>query len=291
MLFFVVFGVWFSAGVTADTSNYFCADMNPQHHVIVEQLMGMWFGVEIINHQDEMFQTRTEFSCPVIHISEDREATSTFNPLYDGYNYGYNYGKDHPYGVTYRTTTAYTDRTTQNEVRRRIYEQTEYDRQTTYGNYPNIRKQHMFDMRQTGLDVKYLRLIWDENGENTEFHIRYNVSRSGFWITSGPESGGASLEPQFKHFAGTIQVLKAVGNHMVLTFCHQLPERKLYSVLLSRNLKLDQVEVLGVHNMLNRKGLRTNSVKHTCSSSIKNEFNVLISFVGLTVCWLLKFYW
>lgn len=266
------------------SSNYFCADMNPQHLVIIDQLMGMWFGIEIINHQDEVFHTKTEFSCPIIHISEDREATSTFNPLYRDYNYGYNYGRAHGYGsVTDLPYSAFTDRNTVNEKRRRVYEQAEYDRQTTYGNYPSARKQHLYDLRHTTADVKFLRVIWDENGESTEYHVRYNVSRSGFWISSGPENGGSSLDPQYSHFGGTIQVLKAVGNHMVLTFCHQLPDRQLYSILLSRELNLENVEIHGVHNMLNRKGLRTSSIKRTCSSGSNNRMNVLFIFVPLFV--------
>lgn len=39
-------------------------------------------------------------------------------------------------------------------------------------------------------ETKYLRLFWDENGESTEFHMRYNLSYPGFWISSGPENGG-----------------------------------------------------------------------------------------------------
>ncbi|XP_056638254.1 uncharacterized protein LOC130446193 [Diorhabda sublineata] len=283
MLLFV-FGVCFFGNVAAEaSSNYFCADMNPQHHVMIDQLMGMWFGIEKINHLDEVFHTKTEFSCPIIHISEDRDATSTFNPLYSNYNYGYNYGRAHGYGsVTDKPISAITDRATVNEIRRRVYEDAEYDRQTTYGNYPYNKKQHLYDLKQMAGNVKYLRVIWDENGESTEYRVRYNVSRSGFWITSGPENGGASLDPQYSHFGGTIQVVKAVGNHMVLTFCHQLPDRQLYSILLSRELKLENVEIHGVHNMLNRKGLRTNSVKKTCNSSSNNRINVLI-FVPLFI--------
>lgn len=93
---------------------------------------------------------------------------------------------------------------------------------------------------------------------------------------------GATLDPQYSHFAGTIQVLKAVGNHLVLTFCHQLPKRQLYTIILSRQLTLDRLEVHGVHNMLNRKGLKTNSVKKVCSGGISQRFNVfLLLFTAL----------
>lgn len=81
-------------------------------------------------------------------------------------------------------------RTAEQQLRRRIYEQTEYDRQTTYGNYPTIRKQHFYDINRQIGELQHLRLIWDENGESTEYHMRYNVSKPGFWISSGPENGG-----------------------------------------------------------------------------------------------------
>lgn len=78
---------------------------------------------------------------------------------------------------------------------------------------------------------------------------------------------GAILKSQFSHYAGNIQVLKAVGNHMVLTFCHQLPERQFYSILLSREIKLSPVEIHSVHRMLNRRGLNTNAVEKLCNNS------------------------
>lgn len=42
------------------------------------------------------------------------------------------------------------------------------------------------------------------------------------------------LKLNYGQFTGTIQVMKAVGNHMVLTFCENLPGSQLYSVILSR---------------------------------------------------------
>ncbi|XP_023017314.1 uncharacterized protein [Leptinotarsa decemlineata] len=276
-LFFGVCACFFGGGLSLASSNYFCADMNPQHHVIIDQLMGMWFGIEKIDHLDETrYIDKKKPSCPIIHISEDRRSSTTLNPLYKNYNYGYNYGEGHGYN-TQRPINA-RERMLQLEMRKRIYEQSEYDRQTTYGDYPASRRQHNYNdiLGRQNFAVKYLRLYWDENGESTEFHMRYNVSRAGFWISSGPENGGSSLDPEFSHFAGTIQVLKAVGNHLVLTFCHQLPDRQLYSILLSRELKLDHVEIHGVHNMLQRKGLRTNSVQKLCNSGKKHSLSNIL---------------
>lgn len=42
------------------------------------------------------------------------------------------------------------------------------------------------------------------------------------------------LKLNYDQFTGTIQVMKAVGGHMVLTFCENLPGSQLFSVILSR---------------------------------------------------------
>ncbi|KAJ8985509.1 hypothetical protein NQ317_015053 [Molorchus minor] len=54
-------------------------------------LMGMWYGAEIIDHQQERHFSTPSTSCPIIHISEYR-APITENPLYRNYNYSYGYG-------------------------------------------------------------------------------------------------------------------------------------------------------------------------------------------------------
>lgn len=38
----------------------------------------------------------------------------------------------------------------------------------------------------------------------------------------------------YDQFTGTVQVMKAVGRHMVLTFCENLPGSQLFSVILAR---------------------------------------------------------
>ncbi|KAJ8913561.1 hypothetical protein NQ315_017112 [Exocentrus adspersus] len=250
--------------------SYFCADMNPQPTVIIPQLMGMWYGVEKIDHQDERHYSRSAPSCPIIHLSEDHPATTT-NPLYRNRQY-YGYG-DQNY-ATGTGTPPYGGKT-QEQINREMRERMEYDRRTTYRDHP-ARKIYNQDYinnynnnnyyNQIGLaEEHYLRMYWDENGENTEFHLRYNVTRKGFWISSGPENG-APLKSQFGHFAGTVQVLKAVGNHMVLTICHQVPTRQLYSIILSREPKLGPVEIHSIHRMLNRKGVNTNAVMKLCNN-------------------------
>ncbi|CAG9854957.1 unnamed protein product [Phyllotreta striolata] len=299
MLALPLLSAWFFAGAssTYTSPGEFCATTRPQPHIIISQIMGIWFGKEIIYHRDEQFYKRTEFSCPIIHISEDKERTTTYNPLYGNYDYKTNYGPAHGYDNSYNSgyetnyrsrygvsqrpqTTIPMTRTAEQQLRRRIYEQAEYDRQTTYGNYPNTRRKHLFDLNRHLGELQYLRVIWDESGETTEFHMRFNITHPGFWMSSGPEARGSSLDPKVGHLAGTIQVLKAVGDHMVLTFCHVLPEVELFTIILSRELKFDHVEILKVHNMLNRRGLRTTSVAKVCSGGSVMHFSI----VGFIIC-------
>lgn len=53
----------------------------------------MWFGIEVINHLEEMHYIRREPSCPIIHISETKPEPTTFRPLHRNYNFDYNYGE------------------------------------------------------------------------------------------------------------------------------------------------------------------------------------------------------
>ncbi|KAJ3647189.1 hypothetical protein Zmor_024721 [Zophobas morio] len=244
----------------ADTSSlyFFCADMNHQIFVNIEQLMGMWYGIEIINHNSEQHYVRMGNSCPILHISEDKDyPITTYNPLYKNYNYGYNYGE----------RRVPTDRPTQHEYDQygrpiqNPYDRNYYNRRFGTTKNPN-RRERQYDMKR-------IRIWWDENGAGTEYHLRYNTSRPGFWISSGPQNG-SELEPQYSDFAGTVQVIKAVGNHLVLTFCHRLPEKQLFTVLLSRDNKLGQPEIHSVHNLLNRRGLSANAVKKVCWNGGEN---------------------
>lgn len=56
---------------------------------------------------------------------------------------------------------------------------------------------------------------------------------------------GSSLRrhPQHAHFVGTVQVMKAVGTHLVLTFCEQ--NNEIFTIILFRekNVKAQEVSL------------------------------------------------
>lgn len=98
-----------------------------------------------------------------------------------------------------------------------------------------------------------------------EYSLRYNTTRRGFWISSPPLPGwflwndrndevindsihvlDSQLNSPYTQFTGTLQVMKAVGNHLVLTFCQTIPKGHLFSVILSRkpNTLTHEVRIL-----------------------------------------------
>lgn len=42
------------------------------------------------------------------------------------------------------------------------------------------------------------------------------------------------LDLPYSQFKGTIQVMKAVGNHLVLTFCETLPRSQFFTIVLTK---------------------------------------------------------
>ncbi|KAF5270473.1 hypothetical protein FQA39_LY08351 [Lamprigera yunnana] len=248
-------------------SNKYCPNMKPQQYVTIEQLMGMWYGIEMISHKqnEERYGLRQATSCPIIHISEDNSPTNP--PFYVGQNnYPYNVNYDYEYNPNprneYNTGTPYV-------------------RPPYRGTYQG--RQYVDEyQRRYAEDIKRLTLLWDENGSYVEYFLRYNTSRPGFWISSGPNNG-SSLEQQYNTFAGTVQVIKAVGNHLALTFCRQLPDQQLYTALLSRVPTLARHEISDVHDLLTKRGLETYNIKKVCAqnNSPKPQLSVSLLFLVL----------
>lgn len=45
---------------------------------------------------------------------------------------------------------------------------------------------------------------------------------------------GTMLDMPYNQFTGTVQVMKAVGNHLVLSFCETLPNSQMFTIILTR---------------------------------------------------------
>ncbi|CAO1396122.1 unnamed protein product [Diamesa hyperborea] len=231
---------------TNPTSLY-CTDLNPQNHIDVEQLMGLWYGAEVITHHDGEEFEATYDSCVVLHLAE------VTNELDSDYNY------------------EYDDSTNTNRNNERHHNNRDREREREVN-------KHSFNNRSPN---RFLRLIWDERGKTLEYTLRFNNTRRGFWLSSGPQKG-TMLELPYNQFTGTVQVMKAVGNHLVLTFCQTLPRSQLFSIVLTRKPHiLARDDVQSVRGLLRRRGLSVQTVRKVCTNSsttVQQSVFAVISF-------------
>ncbi|XP_054271437.1 uncharacterized protein LOC128992071 [Macrosteles quadrilineatus] len=170
-----------------DSSVEYCRDMQPQRSLDVDQLMGLWHTVEIIQHRDEQrFRgVQVTDTCPMVHLSQ----------------------------------TSSSD----------------------------------------------LKMLWHEPAGYVEYRFRItDESNPGFWLSWGPQNGSMLSKP-YQQFAGTVQVMKAVQTHMVLTFCS--PNQSHYTIILARNNRLGMADIRGVRNLLGRRGLPQVGIRETCKDS------------------------
>ncbi|XP_055638309.1 uncharacterized protein LOC129776601 [Toxorhynchites rutilus septentrionalis] len=221
----------------------FCTDLSPQHGLDIEQIMGLWYGNEVITHIGSEDGESIYDTCVVIHLADITNTTSISESL----------PREQVPEIRFGTSYGYPgDRTQQNaENERRSQWQQGH---TTH------------QPRQKTSSTRYLRLIWDEKEHTLEYTLRFNKSRPGFWISSAPQSGSMVQLP-YVQFTGTVQVLKAVNSQLVLTFCQSLPGGQVFSVVLSRQtMGMSVEENQSVRNLLKRRNLSTNSVRKVCYS-------------------------
>ncbi|XP_046745865.1 uncharacterized protein LOC124411054 [Diprion similis] len=115
-----------------------------------------------------------------------------------------------------------------------------------------------------------LRLLWSTlDGDLDYSFIVTDPSRApGLWKSKDLQNG-TLVNKNYVHFVGTVQVMKAVASHMVLTFCTRSPNNELYSVVLSRNYHLTENDRAGVQSLLSRR-LPMISVTETCINIVEN---------------------
>ncbi|RVE49427.1 hypothetical protein evm_005939 [Chilo suppressalis] len=202
----------------------YCVNRSPQMGIWVESLMGIWYGVEFVQHlagDSRVDYTRT---CIVLHISEPMDRPSTENQLF------------HVQHINARFRQQY----------------------------------------------RHLRLLWDEAGQTTEYALYFKNDSTGYWQVYDGQNGTLTTRPNYQQFSGTVQVLKAVQDHLVLNFCQEpLNGRpaQLYSVLFSREPGvMARWEVDSVHNMLQNKKLSVASRRMVCGNGAERPLqSILIS--------------
>lgn len=118
---------------------------------------------------------------------------------------------------------------------------------------------------------RFLKVQLNEGDKSAVYTLKYNITKRGLWIGSEPPKVLAELlfacsrpsaitvakkfyhenpinfflqgsmlkrHPHHSHFKGTIQVMKAVANHLVLSFCEQ---SEIFTIIFSRtkNIAVD----------------------------------------------------
>ncbi|XP_075162361.1 uncharacterized protein LOC142235026 isoform X2 [Haematobia irritans] len=117
-------------------------------------------------------------------------------------------------------------------------------------------------------NTRYLRLIWSENDDNIEYNFNYTMNHPGYWTNLGEQRGSLVARNKYNQFSGSVQVVKAVGDHLVLTFCSSDIHHSIYTVVLSREPQgLGQNVIRSIRNLLSRRGLYTESIRQVCVPS------------------------
>ncbi|EDW17351.2 uncharacterized protein LOC6586609 [Drosophila mojavensis] len=257
--FFVIFGVCWSHALANNLDHYVygsmdgttsterinaavrCINVKPQSSVDLQQIMGLWYGSEIIMHSQDFPGVYEYDSCVIIHLTD---VTDQVQASYNN-NYGYNgyYNNRQQNQNNYRTLTS----------------------TPTYQEHDNE-----YNRRAQQQNMRYLRLVWSERDNNLEYTFNYTANAPNVWSNVGDQRGSLATLNSYTQFTGTVQVGKAVNDHLVLTFCGNDVKSSIYTVVLTRNrLGLSNEELRSVHNMLSRRGLSTETIRKVCSGSAR----------------------
>lgn len=85
------------------------------------------------------------------------------------------------------------------------------------------------------------------------------------YITFDRFTGSLLQLTSYSQFAGTVYVMEAVNEHMVLTFCS--PNTQFYSMILARKMVMDTKDLRSITNNITELKLPITQTKRTCRSS------------------------
>ncbi|XP_017479804.1 PREDICTED: uncharacterized protein LOC108369240 [Rhagoletis zephyria] len=218
------------------TNSLLCMDIKPQHSVDIEQITGLWYGNEIIIHTQDIPGVYQYDSCVIIHLNDITEQMR-------------NYYNNHQYTSQRRTQTNQPP----SQHHQQQQQQQQPQSQRPYNDHTATR---------------YLRLIWSESDNNLEYMFNYTERSPGLWTNVGEQRGSLEALNSYKQFKGTVQVVKAVNDHLVLTFCGNEMSGSIYTLVLSRTEKgLSLEELRSIRGLLSRRGLYTETIRKVCSSA------------------------
>ncbi|XP_011303971.1 uncharacterized protein [Fopius arisanus] len=128
-----------------------------------------------------------------------------------------------------------------------------------------------------------LRLLWTEGMGTIEYTFEVTDLKNdpGYWRSSGRQNGTLTEDPNknYSQFKGTVHVMKAVMQEMLLTFCSGYQGNQFYSILLGRQHKLER-GTKSIHELLEHRKIMISSVQSTCAkgtgASIQGSNTVVI---------------
>ncbi|EDW68609.2 uncharacterized protein [Drosophila virilis] len=221
-----------------------CVNVNPQHSVDLQQIMGLWYGSEIIMHSQDFPGVYEYDSCVIIHLTDVTQQMHN-SKLYNDNN-----------NNNYRNYNNRNQNQNQNNYRH-ISTTSQYADNDEYVRQPA-------NAHRAG----YLRLVWSERDNNLEYMFNYTTDAPGHWSNIGDQRGSLVTRNTYTQFTGTVQVVKAVNDHLVLTFCGNDIKSSIYTVVLTRNrLGLSNDELRSIRNMLSRRGLYTETIRKVCNGA------------------------
>ncbi|CAH2268748.1 uncharacterized protein LOC120623409 isoform X2 [Pararge aegeria] len=172
-----------------------------------------------------------------------------------------------------------------------VWETDEIPHTTTFGPSTENQLYHVQSiMAKFNQQHRHLRLLWDENGHMTEYSLFFRNESAGYWETFDKQNGSLAARPHYQQFTGTVQVLKAVKDHLVLNFCQAASNgapAQLYSVLFSREPgPMPQWAITAVHNLLQTKNLSIASRRMVCGNGAdKPMLSLLFSFMSCVLAY------
>ncbi|XP_054273309.1 uncharacterized protein LOC128993437 [Macrosteles quadrilineatus] len=110
---------------------------------------------------------------------------------------------------------------------------------------------------------KHIKLVWHERAGDVHYTFQLtDPENSGFWITWSLQNG-SMLNKSYKQFAGSVQVIDAQPNRMVLTFCSNTNNRTHYSIVMVRNITVHH-DTQEIHRSLQNYRLPEVGTRLTC---------------------------
>ncbi|XP_070504531.1 uncharacterized protein [Chironomus tepperi] len=128
---------------------------------------------------------------------------------------------------------------------------------------------------------RFIKFQMNEGDKAAQYTLKFIDTKRGLWIGTEPPRGSILKKHlHHSHFTGTIQVMKVVATHLVLTFCER---NELFTIIFTRTKSIPVEDIDSIHNLLQRRGLNVQSTRELCrfSSAVRPTlpFKILFSMI------------